>query len=199
MTDKEKLSAVRAEIEMRKESLKPHGGQGLVVTRLMRELCDDFLSFIDSIPEEPKDKCKGCNNVKGCITCVDGSECAHIEECNITGIKSKHATGKLKELVDNVSEEGLEEARKQLEEYSVSEALEEEIKRYLHEVYDRDDTVGDVARHFANWQKQQMVKDAISAKVTEIYYPTDSCLEIEATLPEDRFEDGDKVLIIKEE
>ena len=53
MTDKEKLSAVRAEIEMRKESLKPHGGQGLVVTRLMRELCDDFLSFIDSIPEEP--------------------------------------------------------------------------------------------------------------------------------------------------
>ena len=50
----------------------------------------------------------------------------------------------------------------------------------------------------ANWQKQQMMKDAISAKVTEIYYPTDSCLEIEATLPEDRFEDGDKVLIIKE-
>lgn len=47
--------------------------------------------------------------------------------------------------------------------------------------------------------KQQIMKDAISAKVTEIYYPTDSCLEIEATLPEDRFEDGDKVLIIKED
>lgn len=53
MTDKEKLSAVRAKIEMRKESLKPHGGQGLVVTRLMRELCDDFLSIIDSMQEEP--------------------------------------------------------------------------------------------------------------------------------------------------
>lgn len=51
----------------------------------------------------------------------------------------------------------------------------------------------------AKWQKQQMMKDAISGKVTEIYYPTDSCLEIEATLPESRFEDGDKVLIIKEE
>lgn len=47
--------------------------------------------------------------------------------------------------------------------------------------------------------KEQMMKDAISAKVTAIYYPTDSCLEIEATLPEDRFEDGDKVLIIKED
>ena len=47
--------------------------------------------------------------------------------------------------------------------------------------------------------KQQIMKDAISAKVTVIYYPTDSCLEIEATLPEDRFEDGDKVLIIKED
>lgn len=26
------------------------------------------------------DKCKGCNNVKGCITCVDGSCWAHYEE-----------------------------------------------------------------------------------------------------------------------
>lgn len=38
------------------------------------------------------------------------------KECNIIGIKSKHATGKLKECIDNVSEEGLEQARKQLEE-----------------------------------------------------------------------------------
>ena len=38
------------------------------------------------------------------------------KECNITGIKSKHATGKLKECIDNISEEGLEQARKQLEE-----------------------------------------------------------------------------------
>ena len=38
------------------------------------------------------------------------------EECNITGVKSKEATGRLKECIDNVSEEGLEEARKQLEE-----------------------------------------------------------------------------------
>lgn len=33
------------------------------------------------------------------------------------------------------------------------EGLEEEIKRYLHEEHDRDTTVRDVARHFAEWQK----------------------------------------------
>ena len=38
------------------------------------------------------------------------------EECNITGIKSKHATGKLKECIDNQTKEGPEQARKQLEE-----------------------------------------------------------------------------------
>ncbi len=50
MTDK--VQKIRAEIERRKETLKPCGGQGLVVTRLMRELCDDFLSFIDSMQLE---------------------------------------------------------------------------------------------------------------------------------------------------
>ena len=36
-------------------------------------------AYIDSLQEEPvsKDKCNGCNNVKGCVTCVDGSEWAH--------------------------------------------------------------------------------------------------------------------------
>ena len=52
-----------------------------------------------------------------------------------------------------------------LQEEPVSEDLEGEIKRYLHEVYDRDTTVGDIARHFANWQKGQMMKDTITAHV----------------------------------
>ena len=30
--------------------------------------------------QKPTDKCEGCNNVKGCIACVDGGEWAHIEE-----------------------------------------------------------------------------------------------------------------------
>ena len=34
---------------------------------------------LKEIEDEPN-KCEGCNNVKGCIACVDGSEWAHIEE-----------------------------------------------------------------------------------------------------------------------
>ena len=30
--------------------------------------------------EQNTDKCQGCNNVKGCINCVDGDQWAHIEE-----------------------------------------------------------------------------------------------------------------------
>lgn len=41
-------------------------------------------------------------------------------------------------------------------------ALEEEIKRYQQEDYDRDTTIRDIARHFANWQKQQMENNRIA-------------------------------------
>ena len=60
--------------------------------------------------------------------------------------------------------------RKQLKNNEpICEDLEEEIKRYLHKIYDRDTTVGDVARHFADWQKEQMMANAIDAEVLENY------------------------------
>lgn len=136
-----------------------------IVNDLREKYSEKILSVIDSLQEEPKDRCRGCNNVKGCITCVDGSEYAHIEECNITGIKSKEATGKLKELVDNVSEEGLEEARKQLQE-SVSEDLEQAAKHYLYsnilydDVYVGNPTEKDCIEMFkagANWQLKKAI------------------------------------------
>ena len=37
---------------------------------------NEVLELIDSID----DKCDGCNNAKGCVTCKDGSEWAHYEE-----------------------------------------------------------------------------------------------------------------------
>ena len=41
----------------------------------------DMLAWLEKQKEQkPVDKCKDCNNVKGCVTCVDGSEWAHIEE-----------------------------------------------------------------------------------------------------------------------
>lgn len=46
------------------------------------------------------------------------------EECNITGIKSKEATGKLKECIDNITDESLAKARKQLQEELVNGGLD---------------------------------------------------------------------------
>ena len=42
-----------------------------------------------------------------------------------------------------------------------SEYLEEEIKRYLREECSGDDepAVSEIASHFANWQKEQMIRD----------------------------------------
>ena len=114
MTDKEKLDKLVAEIETVKVIIQSNRAQGVFAEGYLigqESVLEHFENFVDSMQEEPTRKCKGCNNVKGCITCVDGSEYAHIEECNITGIISKEATGKLKELVDNVSEKGLAEAR----------------------------------------------------------------------------------------
>lgn len=59
-----------------------------------------------------------------------------------------------------------------------------------------------VARHFANWQKQQLMKGAISAEIFD-NYDKDICqhhMEILADIP-DGYKDGEKVklVIIKEE
>lgn len=41
--------------------------------------------------------------------------------------------------------------------------LEEEINRYLREEYSNDDEPGvhEIAEHFAQWQRQQMMKEAV--------------------------------------
>ncbi len=96
MTDKEKLEKVRAEIERRKKEVKDQIVEfGTFESDRLGlyddvEKYDDLLSFIDSMQEE----------------------------CNITGIKSKHATGKLKECIDNITDESLAKARMQLQEES---------------------------------------------------------------------------------
>lgn len=40
---------------------------------------ESILSFIRSLPENTS-YCSGCNNDKGCITCVNGDQWAHIEK-----------------------------------------------------------------------------------------------------------------------
>ena len=67
-------------------------------------------------------------------------------------------------------------AKRHLTEEPVSEDLEEEIEQYClrHGYinsfkdcgYTFNEQVGDIARHFANWQKQQMMKDAVDGNIT---------------------------------
>ena len=49
------------------------------VGEAMEEL-EEKIALYEKYHSASKDKCNGCNNTKGCITCVDGSEWAHIEE-----------------------------------------------------------------------------------------------------------------------
>ena len=191
MTDKEKIEAIKDEIECRIDTDCYNDNP--------REELESLLELIDSMQEEPKEKCKGCNNVKGCITCVDGSEYAHIEECNITGIKSKHATGKLKEFVDNISEEGLTKARKQLQEDSESDNLEQAIDTYLAtywcgEIEKQDwPFLKKMAIYFANWQKQQMMKESIDG---EIQFGTVKVQKEDIKEAIKNLSEGDKVKLI---
>ena len=107
-----------------------------------------------------------------------------------------------------------------LAEEPISEGLEEEMNRYLEgngmfvdadngkvKRYNGDSVDNrwdyeDIARHFANWQKEQMMKDTIEAKVVLweglksfalAIHDMDKALSL--------FNDGDKVklLIIKED
>lgn len=61
------------------QQLYPHGG----CSWLDEQRIEAIGMAVNALQEEPKSKCQGCNNVKGCITCVDGSEWAHIEEVKV--------------------------------------------------------------------------------------------------------------------
>ena len=192
MTDKEKLEKVKAEIERLKEIAEynlSHSKMDRSAWMQQAACCTKLLSFIDSMQEE----------------------------CNIIGIKSKHATGKLKECIDNITEESLAKARKQLQE-PVSKDLEKAAQEYAYQRYDEDCRVyGYVELAFkagANWQKeqdkqwlaeehknifakgrdsmkQQMMKEAVKINISNasiVSLPVNCNLKV-----------GDKVLIIKDE
>lgn len=41
---------------------------------------NDIYTWLEKQKLQKPDKCAGCNNVKGCVTCVDGDQWAHIEQ-----------------------------------------------------------------------------------------------------------------------
>jgi len=47
------IETIRAEVERRKNYLKPQGGQGLILCEEMRKQLDSLLSFLDTLQEQP--------------------------------------------------------------------------------------------------------------------------------------------------
>ena len=53
---------------------------------------------------KPTDKCDGCNNAKGCVACVDGSEWAHIEIADLKPYWSEEDEEMIEGLVNCLDE-----------------------------------------------------------------------------------------------
>ena len=125
-------------------------------------------------------KCDGCNNVKGCITCEDGSEWAHYED-----------SGDLEKDLDTYIQDNFTIDKEQLDRFGI------EPKDYLYSMT-KDDMLK-MVRNFTYWQKQQMMKDAVEGLVIcdEL---THGYKDIVFAIP-DVLKVGDKVklIIIKEE
>ena len=87
-------------------------------------------------------------------------------------------------------------------ESSINKNIEAEIKKYIKENgFDGLDTIEEVkyiAHYFANWQKEQIKKNAIEAYVDQVEYPGSTWIQLSEN-PKD-LKDGDeiKIYIIKE-
>ena len=84
---------------------------------------------------------------------------------------------------------------------SINKNLEEEVEKYIKENgFDGLDTIEEVkyiAHYFANWQKEQIKKNAIEAYVDQVEYPGSTWIQLSEN-PKD-LKDGDvKIYIIKE-
>ena len=209
MTDK--VQKIREKVERLKSQLfrGACSSQIAMETRCKEEAYNEVLAILDTMQEEHNfkvgDKLRHKTlKVEGSITNIseNGSidvncgvyeefdikvnEWELVEECNITGIKSKHATGMLKECIDNQTEEGLEQARKQLEEEPVSEQnlsnverigkdwkeepVSEDFKKFEEQYLEKekDEIISVYDRHAglvdgAQWQKKQFEKNRLAA------------------------------------
>lgn len=125
--------------------------------------------LIDSLQQEQS--CDTCTNDKGCVTCKDGElwegkeQPIGIHDIGVEGENGVNASD-LPECqnVFKVLSKPMQVIRK-CEEVG----LEEEIKRYEASLpesatvdpFEGYPTLKDIARHFANWQKEQTLKDAV--------------------------------------
>jgi hypothetical protein len=202
MTDKEKLEKLVAEIKrLYHQSLVDENRQaelGLSSAACTSygksKVCKELLSFTDSMQKEPKK----CMYSKDNYTDED-------REVLCDGCTEECRYNKLNTMLDNtLSKETKESWNKRLGEEPVSEDLEEELSAYVNseEYLNNIGTSGLllIARHFADWQKQQMMKEAVSGHVGQTINGMLRALSDE-TFGDMGFTAGDKVklIIIKEE
>ena len=134
----EQIEAIRAEIERLQEiherNLKKPMERGRIgFAHGVVECCDRILSFIDSLPDEPAPK---------------GYDEAYLNECIAKASKTWEGVD-----VDKY----MDEVRGNRPKLSDS-SLEDEMINYWGRIPDDKDLI-DTARHFALWQKEQMMDE----------------------------------------
>ena len=181
---------------------------------------------VKALQEEPVDKCNGCNNVKGCITCVDGSEWAHYEEPVSEEPKYKGGDilykindGSKIEIIDIVADQYKFECGDEYPHYEffgyiehnysknpVSEELEDAKWLALDELTPTgvepkltSYTFNGMLRMFekgTEWQKEQMMKEAVER---EVFFEEWGHLVVKVDDMGVKSGENVKVLILKEE
>lgn len=217
MTDKE---IIRAEIFRR---YAHHGTFEGVIAETREDECSSILDFIDSMQENP---CDGCTNRKGCVTCENGELRETMQEEPVSDVKTRvkeifDSCEKIdiSDFEKNRVAFGLLELEgfakifyemgKQQEE-PVSEELEEAASMYAKEECSRKSpaTLPDRCRGCyapimyafkagAQWQKQQMIKDAVDGVYGAFY----NHIFVDYDWRKKKLLDGQKVklIIIKED
>ena len=165
MSNEEIIYAIRSEVERLNKSYREQAfvakanedSYQEVAYCAMQDACRDFLSSLSKLSEkigqvEPGDvfeKEAKRLMVKMPFFIKGKDQIAFARHFYNLGQQNK-----VKEPVCEELEEELDK-RKQIKD---GEELEKEVKRYLREEYDRDTTVGNVARHFAQWGAEHAKK-----------------------------------------
>lgn len=198
MSEKEKI---RAEIVRRMKGVEQGYSTGEGEAGY-QDAVDDVLSIIDSLPEGPK---PAAFYMKPTM----------VPKFRI-GDRIKHKTGlcpafKIDRIVDmhyiGVGDESVSIAVQdnwELVEEPVSEDMEEEIIRWEDSFKHNPASMGykETARHFANWQKQQMMKDAVKceiAKESPDFNNEGHTIWLKVNTDDFHIEDKIKLIIIKED
>ena len=184
MTNEEIIATIRAEVERRKLDGLKHG------LTFVPTAMQSLLEFLDTLQEQPV-----CKDVEEAAWGYASKECE--KAAFIAGANWQR--NRLLPMIDNICKVCRIQHEK---ENPVCEGLEEEIERYLHSLgvgYGgwvdgmEDDDLRSIARHFAQWQKEQMMKEAVEASVGRNFT---GMQQIYLTIYPERYKDGDKVRIV---